>query len=224
MFGYMYHNNVELGIISTVYGWVFLRRQDQGQLYMTPMFACRNQLGQGYTVPQGFTIIQALYYFSRLGEDCPPLEETTGAQPGFIHVDRASTTYPIAAPHIEIREEREFMFYDPANPAQWYQEAPQPQYVSEGGKQAYELIFESWNHDKQLGEKTWLCKLIFPRSEDIIIKIWDSYKCDSSARDREVAAYMKLQSLWGKVIPSFIAAAPISIFHGLIIEYIEVYP
>ena len=73
-----------------------------------------------------------------------------------------------------------------------------------------------------MGQKTWICELIFPENKPIVIKVWDSYKNDASARDREVAAYMKLQSLWGKVIPTFIAAAPISIFHGLMIQYIEV--
>lgn len=220
----MYHSQVELGIISTAFGWVFLRRLAQGQLYMTQMLGSHPGIGGDFTIPQGFTIMQALYFFSRLAEICPPLVEMTGAQPGFVYVDRANTERPVAAPQIQIREERQFVFYDPADPAQWYEQPIQPQYVLEKGTQTYELVFESWNPDKRLGQKTWLSQLLFPKNETIILKIWDSFKNDASTRDREVAAYMKLQSLWGKVIPAFIAAAPISIFHGLIIEYIDVYP
>jgi hypothetical protein len=222
MYGYMYHNQVQLGVISTLFGWVFLRRQDLGHLYITRMLACRTGLGQDYIEPQGFTIMQALYYFSRLAEELPPLQETTGAQPGFVHVDRASTTTAAAAPQIQILQEREFILEDPGR--QYLQVPQQPQYILKTGIEAFELIFESWNHDKKLGEKTWLCKLVFPENKNIIIKIWDSFKCNPSARDREVAAYMKLQSLWGKVIPTFIASCPISIFHGIIIEYLNVLP
>jgi hypothetical protein len=215
----MYHNQVQLGLISTVFGWVFLRRQDLGQLYMTPMFGCHPELGQDFHIPQGFTIMQALYYFSHLAEELPLLQETTGAQPGFIYVERATTTTAARAPEIQIREERQFIPYDPG---QQYLQPMQQQYVLKSGIEAFELIFESWNRNKSLGEKTWLCKLLFPRNEDIVIKIWDSFKSDASARDREVEVYMKLQTLWGKVIPTFIASCPILIFHGLILEYIDV--
>ena len=82
------------------------------------MLGCHDGVSGDFTeVPQGFTIMQALYYFSRLTELCPLLVETTGAQPGFIYVDRANAERPAAAPQIEIREDREFVFEEPE---QWY--------------------------------------------------------------------------------------------------------
>jgi hypothetical protein len=216
----MVHNKVQLGLISTVFGWVFMRRQDLGQLYMTPMFACHPGLQDHFHIPQGFTIMEALYYFSRLAEELPVLPETTGAQPGFINIDRASTITAATAPGIQILQERQFI---PFQPGQQFLQPPQ-QFVLKTGIQRIELVFESWNRDKNLGPKTWLCKLLVPWNEDIVIKIWDSFRSTATARDHEVEVYMKLQSLWGKVIPTFIASCPISLFHGLIIEYIQVKP
>jgi hypothetical protein len=217
LYGYMIHNQVQLGIISTLFGWVFLRRQDQGNLFMTPMFGCRPEIGGEYTVPQGFTILQALYYFSHLAEDLPPLPETTGGQPGYIHIDRAAVDTAAPAPTIQFKQDWAFVPFNPGQPG------TQPrgqQFTLTTPRDSFDLIFESWNHEKRLGEKIWRCTLL--PTDDIVIKIWDSYKYDSTARDREVVAYRKLQTLWGKVIPIFIASAPISIFHGLILNYINV--
>jgi hypothetical protein len=213
----MVRNHVQLGIISTVFGWVFLWRQDQGQLYMTPMFGCRPEIGGGYTAAQGFTIMQALYYFSHFAEELPVLPETTGGQPGFVHIDPAATQTPAPAPRIQIKQDRIFIPYDASQPGV---QPPRQQFALKTATESLDLIFESWNVEKRLGEKTWRCTLL--PDNNVVIKIWDSWKHDSSARDREVAAYMRLQSLWGKIIPALIATAPIEFFHGLILQYIKV--
>src|SRR5271169_5713618 len=150
IYGYMVHNQVQLGIISTLFGWVFLWRQDQGQLSMTPMLGCRPEIGGDYTIPPGFTIMQALYYFSRLAEELPLLPETTGGQPGFVHIDPAATESPAPAPRIQIKQDRTFIQYNPGH------SGPQPpaqQFLLQRSTRPFDLIFESWNFERKLGEK-----------------------------------------------------------------------
>lgn len=218
IYGYMVRNAVQLGIISTMLGWVFLWRQDQGQLYMTRMFACRPEIDGGYTVPQGLSIMQALYYFSGLAEISPILPETTGGQAGRVQIDQAATQTPAAAPTIRITQNIEFVQH---NSQQRHSQTPGQQFVLKNSTKELSLIFESWKVENRLGEKTWRCRLL--PDDDVVIKIWDSWRCDSSARDHEVDVYMRLQSLWGKVVPSLIASAPIHFFHGFILKHIEVF-
>jgi hypothetical protein len=213
----MVHNAVQLGIITTLYGWVFLSREDQGVLWMTRMFGCKPNLQGSYMYP-ACTVQQALFYFSHLAEQLPTLPETTGGQAGRVQIDQAATQSPAPAPMIQVTQTVQFIEYNhPQGNTDTYQ------YRSlQKTTQNLDLIFRPWVPENRIGEKTYRCTLLPYRNA--IVKIWDSWKQDSSARDNEVAAYMRLESMWGRQIPTLIASASIQFFHGLILEEVKVPP
>jgi len=80
----MVHNGKMYGVLTTMKGWSFLHRENGGLLYITPMFGdfqARQGIShgaayEGYYVPHGFSIIQALYYLSAMAEVTDNLPET----------------------------------------------------------------------------------------------------------------------------------------------------
>jgi hypothetical protein len=58
--------------------------------------------------------------------------------------------------------------------------------------------------------------------KDVVAKLWDSYTQQSSDRDNEVEAYMKLQTLWGVTIPRFVCCANFDFCWGIVVERVEV--
>src|SRR5438046_4117819 len=65
-YGYMFHNSVIYGMISTVNSFAFLRRERNGKLYLT------RHIPATRTDP---TILSLLYYFSNLCATAPRLVE-----------------------------------------------------------------------------------------------------------------------------------------------------
>ena len=91
LFGYMVRNGKTYGVLTTMRGWCFLYRQNRGHLVITPMYRdygawpgiSQRAALEGYYVPQGFSIMQALYYISTIAETTPNLPETPiGGLPG----------------------------------------------------------------------------------------------------------------------------------------------
>jgi hypothetical protein len=148
VYGYMIRNSVPFGIITTMCGWVFLRCEDGGQLFMTPMFGCHPNLIGGYTNPEVFTIMLALYHFSALAESSPALHETTRGQPGRVQIDSAATQIPAPAPTIQITQNIQFVHY---NPSQQPDQMLDQQFVLRNSEKDLTLIFESWKRETQLG-------------------------------------------------------------------------
>ena len=66
-YGYMFHNTVTYGIITTINSFAFLRRQRGGKLNLTRLIPATR------TDP---TMLCLLYYFSHLCAITPPLVET----------------------------------------------------------------------------------------------------------------------------------------------------
>src|ERR1700734_242129 len=92
IYGYMVRNAKQYGILTTANWWVFLRRENGGQLYMTELFDC-----QITSPPYAFTILQALYHFSALSVHNGHLVETDeNGNP--VTVELADSASPIAAP------------------------------------------------------------------------------------------------------------------------------
>jgi len=109
IYGYMVRNGKVYGVLTTMKGWSFLRRENGGLLYITPMFGdfqARQGIShgaayEGYYVSHGFSIIQALYYLSAMAEATDNLPETPiGGRAGQVTLPYAgnSTT---AAPMIQ---------------------------------------------------------------------------------------------------------------------------
>jgi hypothetical protein len=72
----MVRNGKAFGILTTMKGWCFLRREDGGILHLTPMLAdfapvegvTEGFAAEGYHPTPDYTILKALYYFSHLAE------------------------------------------------------------------------------------------------------------------------------------------------------------
>ena len=207
-YGYMVRNGKQIGVLTTVNGFVFLFRKNQGTLYMTRMLPCEN------TVP---TALQMLYYLSALMTQLPNLPETDSlGMP--IHIPAANYKYPQPAPQLSDDKTGE------GGTIGGTSSSTQPGYAQyklgpTGGKSPG-VVFEPWIEGNKLGVKTFLLHL---DSEGIIVgKLWDGYKHGSKNRDREVAVYMKLQGLWGKQVPKLIGCAELDFFWGIFLERIEV--
>ena len=75
VYGYMCWNSCPLGILTTTAGFVFLKRQDGGILYMSRMYGSHHDLEQyQYAMPRtlgppnNFTISHMLYWFTAMTE------------------------------------------------------------------------------------------------------------------------------------------------------------
>ena len=217
VYGYMVRNHKELGIITTFLGWVFLRRENGGRLFMTRMFACANlpRLRRiGYSLPT-FTISMALYFFSSIAEATPDLYETVGNPPQLAHFPMAGVT-TAAAPWIQPPLPREF--HHESLPEGYQYPLPYPDVQNWGA-----FLMEPWGKADQLGPKTWVASLHAGGARKrVVVKLWDSWRMDPANRDKEVEIYKRLESLWGVDVPSLFAFGAFCFSHALVVDYIDV--
>jgi len=237
LYGYLVHNGKTLGILTTMKGWCFVYRTNGGIVYMTRMFGefpARGEIqgaaAEGYYNTGNFTIMKALYYFSNLGTITNDTPETpVNGQPGQVMLPRASFSKEEAAPRI-IQPHR-------LAPAP-LQQVMAPQfghaYSITGGYETAEdfvqfddkadygiLQFEPWVKANYLGPKNWIAKVV-SNGTKVVLKLWDAWKFDASARDFERDVYLQLKPLWGNVVPALYVSTPVEFFHGLILQYVEV--
>src|SRR5271169_6604303 len=89
-YGYMVRNGKQIGVLTTVNGFVFLFRENMGKLYMTGMMPCESE------VP---TSLQMLYYLSALVTQLPNVPETDSS--GMTtKIPAANYKYAIPAPQV----------------------------------------------------------------------------------------------------------------------------
>jgi len=241
LYGYMVRNSKQYGVLTTVKGWCFARRENGGQFYITPMFGdfqARQGLtygaaSEGYYVPQGFSILQALYYLSAVAELTPDLDEhPIGGVPGQVELPRARPERAEAAPLIVQPPPPENGQQMAQEVFQGYQFPYQGVQILGGYNQAecihYDDAFDyksfqflprvSENH---LGPKTWIATTL-PVKSKVVLKLWDAWNFDEEDRNREASVYLQLRSLWGKRVPSLLVKSPLEFFHALILQYIKV--
>jgi hypothetical protein len=242
LYGYMVRNGKVYGILTTMKGWCFLQRTNGGGLLITPMygdFLERQNITVGaanegyYPTAPNFTIMQALYYMSRLAEVTPDLPETPlNGFPGQVRLPRAAAGSTNAAPTIEQPQ------FAPGPALQGAGHG----YYGQGGYQGFQVLggydqvkvsqydkkidysllrFEPWNIKHSLGPKTWIARVL-PHEITVVLKLWDAWKSGCEDRDKEVAIYEHLQSLWGISVPFLRVSTPIEYFHALILQYVEV--
>lgn len=89
-YGYMVRNGKQIGVLTTVNGFVFLFRKNQGMLYMTRMLPCES------TIP---TALQMLYYLSALVTSLSDVPETNSSGKA-IPIPAANYKYPHPAPQV----------------------------------------------------------------------------------------------------------------------------
>jgi hypothetical protein len=241
----MVRNGKAFGILTTMKGWCFLQRVNGGGLYITPMygdFAARlgvspGAVSEGYHATNNFTIMQALYYMSRLAESTNDLPETpingvTGqvtlpARPGGR--SDAAPTIQQPQPPIAPMPTGQSGGYGNGNFGQGGYQAVQVLggydqadcFLYHDGVDYSSLQFEPWNRENCLGPKTWIAKVL-SNDTTVVLKLWDAWKFDREIRDHEASIYEHLRSLWGIYIPSLLVSTPIEYFHALILQYVNV--
>jgi hypothetical protein len=244
LFGYMVRNGKVYGVLTTMKGWCFLRRENGGRLYITRMFGDFEEWQgissgaaiEGYYPTAGFSIMKALYYLSALVEATPNLPETPiNGVPGQVTLPTAGKSSAAAGtiqqpqpPNLGIA-----IGGQPLYPGQFayqggpwgvrvldrYDDADCSQYHH--GVEYNQLQFEPWEPENNLGPKTWIAKVL-PDNCKVILKLWDAWNHDSHARDHEASIYLHLRELWGKHIPHLRVKAPLEYFHALIFQYVKV--
>lgn len=207
-YGYMVRNAKQFGVLTTVNGFVFMYRENQGKLYMTRLIAC------DVASPNSPTILQALYYLSGLAAQVPDLPETD-AKGASIKLPPANSKHAWPAPQVPGSGTT------PANNGWTNGPTPQSvQYILKIDPSPPKVIFEPWIPGNKLGAKTFLLQLV--PGGTVVGKLWDGYKHSNSVRDNEVAVYFKLQSLWDKQVPKFISCGEIDFLWALLLEHVQV--
>ena len=124
-------------------GWVFLKRENGGRLFMTTLLGCgdfNDLVPRGYTRPGGYTISQAPYFFSALAVATPDLPETIGSS-GYP-VQRIPDAMSNLAPSIPQGIDFNYANF-PANQGATGQYLGEFQWVG--------LVFEPWKSGNQIG-------------------------------------------------------------------------
>jgi hypothetical protein len=207
----MVRNAKQYGILTTVNSWVFLRRENNGKLYMTQPIDCQ------MTSPS-FTILQALYYISALAFNDGHLVETDEiGNP--VHIELANSKYPSStapsvtgSPNPPSSTTDAFIIY-PSQSSQYYTLINQ--------SLGHSLLLEPWKSESCCGGKSFR-GILMPNHESVVVKLWDGYKSPPDMRDREVEIYMKLRDLWGKYTAQLICSADIDFCFGIILDEIKV--
>ena len=211
----MVRNAKSFGILTTLRRWCFAYRQNQGQLFLTPMFASspprpNTAALPGYRQPRVSTMM-ALYYLSRLSYDTlDAYEIPPPGQTGQLHIPWADPDTTKAAPTTGVLPLPGPRNIQPAPPREGGYQGYQPNYT---------IRFEPWIKENQLGGKSWLVDL-YPTQTKAVLKLWNGE--DESEKFNEVVTYKSLESLWGKCIPTFIAVDIWEHSNSIMVEYIKV--
>jgi hypothetical protein len=215
----MVRNSKIYGILTTLKGWCFAYRNNQGQLWATPMFESHplppNTIPSDEYRQPNVTTMMAIYYLSHL---CYNVADTPEIAPpgrvGQVDIPFANPDQAVAAPGVGVRAPPGLRNILPAPPRQNPQH-PQPNYPPN-----YAVRFEPWVKENQLGGKTWVVDL-YPPQTKAVIKLWDG-EDNEYEKNNEVEAYRRLQPLWGSCVPTFFAVDIWEYSNSIVIDYIKV--
>lgn len=216
LYGYMVRNSKTFGLLTTLRGWCFAYRGNQGQLTMTRMFTSYPQPNTaplpGYWRPT-VTTMMAIYYLSRLSlQTLDTYEILPPGQVGELELPFADPRTDVAAPKAKAKAR------DPPNQGPQYI-APAP-YYQQANQYNYTVRFEPWVKENQLGGKSWMVDLL-PMHHKAVLKLFDE---DEFMKQNEIRIYRNLESLWGRCIPRFLAVDILEHSNSILIEYIKVNP
>lgn len=174
---------------------------------MTRMFAF------GPTAPPEYrhsriSIMMALYYLSRRAYDHPDIPETTQGLPGFVTFPYADANQATAAPFAERALPPATRPLQPAPPRQY-----------DGNYNNFVCRFEPWIEKNKLSGKGWIVELL-PQNIKAVLKLWE--EDDETQKCNEVETYTKLEPLWGKCVPPFVARDVWEHSNSVVVEYVEV--
>ena len=226
IYGYMCWNSCALGILTTTTGFVFLRREDEGILYMSRMYGSdRNLAGFQYILPQSmvphstFTISHMLYWFTAMTEQAQPLPESRLQQA--IRVENArrlssfrptGTVYAATVPtNYIVPTGNQPPTAGPSGHTGWSLEPATDVF----------LDFKPWLRQNHRGGHAWSGRLL-PGKTPVIVKCWDAYKNPVDPCNTEADTYVTLHALWGICIPEFIAVGKVGFCHAIVLQDLEV--
>jgi len=173
-------------------------------------------MAEGYYRTTNFLVMKALYYMSYIAGATNDTPKTpTNSQLGNIYLPHADEGTATGAPMIQQPrtltpmpagqgggygygyDNRQVQGYQVVGD---YEAADRIQY-HDGVNYTF-LEFKPWITENNLGPKNWIAKVSSDQSE-IVLKLWDAWKCDTKARDHETDIYMVLRSLGASIfLPS----------------------
>jgi len=237
LYGYLVRNAKVYGVLTTMKGWCFVRRENRGRFYITRMFGdfaahapiSNGAAFEGYYPTTGFSIMQALYYLSAVAQLTDDLVETPiDGVPGEVYLPPSGGSSEAASTILqpEVQDNGQSL-HGQGGDGQGgfhivggYNQAECCQYHD--GVQYRRFQLEPWIPENNLGPKTWLA-IALPDRKKVVLKLWDAWKFDDEAQNREAAVYLHLRSLWGKCIPSLLVKSPLEFFHALVLQYVNVH-
>jgi hypothetical protein len=214
-YGYMVRSERKYGILTTLNGWAFMYRLRGGKLYTTRLIPWN----VGYPQP---TIRQALYYLSAVAVTAPKEDEKDplGVDPV---IEPANGKFALPAPKVPGPPTPDPMKGGAAaanallpyfNGGYTFTLQPSPDFPK--------LLFKPSVRSNQLGDKTFLATFM-PEGRVVVGKFWNAWNDSTEERDHEVEMYMRLQSLWGSIVPRFIGCAEYEWHITLFVEKLEVF-
>ena len=225
-YGYMVHDEIIYGIISTFNSFVFMKRASPGILSMSRMIPINS------TTP---TIMELLYFFSHLCARDPIPRPETNSEGISIHLRRADKTASAAPkipnPNISLLHPR-----TTANPDVGRTTSPRrsPRHNSSSTSSpshtnqtadfnrspSLYLDVHSVANGAYLGCKGWRGTLSTGRI--VFAKLWDGWKFSPQHAEHEAGVYNCLRDLWGSFVPEFLGLGIWGFCHILLLSYIEV--
>lgn len=224
LYGYMVRNAKTFGILTTLRGWSFAFRQNQGQLFLTPVFAS-NPISPAPQVPgqpiapallpyqqPTVTTMMAIYYISHLSANTADTYEIAPpGQVGDLDLPWAEPDGSSAAPRAGVATPPLLPTIQPAPPHQY------DQYGQHGHD--FNVRFCPSVKENQLGGKSWKVD-IDPANTQGVLKLWSDD--DESQKINEATIYKRLERLWGRCVPSLLAVDFWQHSNSILVEYIKV--
>ena len=216
IYGYMVRESKKYGVLTTMNGWLFMYREDKGNLWTTGLFPGSQEHPQP-------TIREMLYYISALAV-AHPSEDETDENGNRIRLQAANAKRPDAAPRLPPPTDQS-PIREPSKSARHHTRSQGHRRVLtlQATRDFPDLLFEPSVPGKQIGHKTFFATFM-PENRVVVGKFWDSWKETSDARDNEVEIYMQLQAFWGTIIPRFLGCAEYEWHYTMFIEPIWVTP
>ena len=212
-----------------------MRRENGGRIFITRMFGdfeahppiSNGAVLEGYHPTTGFSIMQALYYLSAIAQVTDNLPETPiGGVPGQVVLPPSGSSSTPASTIVQPPIQDNGHLHGQVDGGQGgfqivggYNQAECYQYHD--GVEYRHFQFEPWVSENNLGPKTWIATTL-PDRRKVVLKLWDAWKFDNEAQNREATVYLHLRSLWGKCIPSLHVKSPLEFFHALVFQYVKV--
>jgi hypothetical protein len=216
IYGYMVHDKILYGILSTYNAFVFLKRERPGILYMSRMIPNNSNSP---------TIMKLIYFFSHLcARDVGYYPETDagGQQITLTRADKDTGR----APKIPQPSNTPNTVLPPIDlpPSNSPRRSPrkhdtQDQFASIQSPNL-SLDIDQRAQGAYLGCKGWRGTLSTGRI--VFAKLWDGWKFTRENCDHEASIYLQLGDLWGTTIPEYLGSGDWGFCHILLLSYVEV--